>query len=326
MTTRKLVTRKLINKITPLENSDFLEVLEIGGWKIVNKKNQFKVGDTVIYVEVDSILPISPQYDFLRRTSYYNSNNIEGYRIRTIKLRGHISQGLVLPIELVGDVPEDEDLTELLGVVKYEPTKNYDTSELKEFPNYLIKTSAKRCQNVDFEDLVNTKFFVTEKLDGASITISIKNKVFSVCSRNMEVLEGNNIYWDIVRKHNLKEKFENLDYNFSIQGELVGPKIQNNKYKLKETELFVFNLYDIDDMVSLPAYLARSFAKELGLQYVPVISESYFVETDCADIFELISKADGMSALTSTLREGLVLHSTKGKFKVISNKYLLRND
>ena len=106
---RKLAHIEIIEELREIPGADKIEVAKVLGWECVVKKGEFKKGDIVVYVEVDSIMPDKPEYEFLRDRKF---------RIRTIKLKGQVSQGLVLPcpssLGFVGD-----DVTDILGITKY---------------------------------------------------------------------------------------------------------------------------------------------------------------------------------------------------------------
>ena len=110
---RKLVTIRKINEIHPISNADLIERAKIGGWNVVVKKGQFKADDLCVYGEIDSIFPAEDErFAFL-----------EGKRLRTKKLRGVVSQGIAFPLSILGEisVKEGDEVTEILGVTKYEP-------------------------------------------------------------------------------------------------------------------------------------------------------------------------------------------------------------
>ena len=120
---RKLASIVTIENLSPIPEADLIEVATVKGWKLVVKKNEFKVGDSAIYCEIDSFLPMREEFEFLRKTSYRKMRDLEGFRLKTIKLRGQISQGLLLPVDILGDLHYQigDDVTERLGIIKYEP-------------------------------------------------------------------------------------------------------------------------------------------------------------------------------------------------------------
>ena len=180
---RKLASVRRITDIQPIPNADAIEVVVVGGWKVVTKKGEFNVGDLCVYCEIDSFLPILPQYEFLRKSSYKKlSTGEEGFRLRTIKLRGQVSQGLVLPLSVLPggrELFEGMDVTEVLSITKYEPPIPASLAGKVKglFPSFLHKTDEERLQNLDSEYPFdsNKKYYVTEKLDGSSATFYFRN-------------------------------------------------------------------------------------------------------------------------------------------------------
>ena len=120
---RALATIQRVTAINAIPDSDFLEAARIMGWECVVKKGEFKKDELGVYYEVDSFLPVERRYEFLRNSSYRdNEDNGKGFRIRTAKMRGQLSQGLFLPLasfpELEG-CKEGDDVTEKLNVKKW---------------------------------------------------------------------------------------------------------------------------------------------------------------------------------------------------------------
>ena len=166
---RKLATVVKIIDIQPIVGADVIVVVSVKGWKVVAKKDDYKVGDLAVYYEIDSFLPIRPQFEFLRKSSYKRMGLIEGYRLRTIKLKNTISQGLLTPIpDDILDPKEGDDLTQVLDIVKYEPPIPAQLAgKIKgAFPSFIPKTSEERCQNLDMSLYAGERVYITEKLDG----------------------------------------------------------------------------------------------------------------------------------------------------------------
>ena len=142
MIERKLASIQEIKEINPIPNADAIEVATILGWKVVIKKaDNFKVGDKVVYFEVDSKLPAKPEYEFL--ANY-------GYRVKTQKFRGQVSQGLVLPMSILPDGVYNvgDDVSKLLGVEKYEIPLPLSVAGdiMGTFPGFIEKTDETRIQ------------------------------------------------------------------------------------------------------------------------------------------------------------------------------------
>lgn len=120
---RHLATIRTISDVSPIPGADAIEVASVDGWKVVIKKGEFSAGERGIYFEIDSFLPVRPAYEFLRKSSFrqHPVSNEEGFRLRTVRLRGQVSQGLLLPVpyELAG-LPVGSDVTSDLGITKWE--------------------------------------------------------------------------------------------------------------------------------------------------------------------------------------------------------------
>jgi RNA ligase (TIGR02306 family) len=340
---RKLATIERIAEIHPIPDADAIERAVIRAWNIVVKKGDHKVGDLVVYCEIDSIMPERPEFEFLRP---------RGFRIKTIKLRGQVSQGIVFPIDIIPSditiVGPGQDVTDLLGVTKYEPQIPACLAGLAKgnFPSHSIKTDEERIQNlVDLYEEYRTKYtwIATEKLDGSSTTYSIVNDQFSVSSRNLELVETDtNTLWKVARSLNIESKMRKYmsDHNMdalTIQGEILGEGIQKNKYHLRGQTIRFFRVFDPTAYSFLPYAKAIEAIAEMGLDFVPIVERDMTLPFT---IDELLVYADGRSALYDTAREGVVfvadsaifptadLSRYQGRlsFKVISNKFILKHE
>ena len=332
---RKLASVRKISDLSPIEGADKIEVATIDGWKVVVAKDvNHKVGDLVVYCEVDSFLPIREEFEFLRKSSHKKMGDQEGFRLKTIRLRGQLSQGLILPIHILpfGDAfHEGQDVTEVLGIIKYEPPVPAELAGKVKglFPSFLRKTDEERVQNLasEYEEYRTSdhKFYVTEKLDGSSATFYLRNGEFGVCSRNLELLETEgNTFWKVARELNLENKMKSLGKNISIQAELIGESVQGNPYKIKGQTIRCFNLYNIDTQEYSSLTEFKDTVEMLGLETVPVL-DTNFKLPDTID--ELLKFADSKSELNPNYdREGIVIRTLDRKisFKVISNKFLLK--
>lgn len=181
---RKLASIQKVREVKPIKNADAIEVARVNNWDVVVKKGEYKPGDLCVYCEVDSFLPEKPEFEFLRKSSYKKMGDVGGFRLKTIKMRGQISQGLLLPLSVLNsdETPysgvwvEGDDVTEMLGIVKYEPPIPAELAgKMKgNFPSFVVKTDEERIQNMtdEFEQIKKlqreqgVKFYETEKLDG----------------------------------------------------------------------------------------------------------------------------------------------------------------
>lgn len=189
---RNLASIQTIADLQPIEGADKIEVAQVLGWTCVVRRGEFKVGDKCVYIEIDSIVPDRPVFEFLRDRKF---------RVKTIKLRGQISQGLALPLssfpELSPDIEIGTDVTEQLGITKYDTyeqgvqTKNAKIkgNTLALFPKFIPKTDEIRIQAVPeaVRDLAKGPYYVTMKRDGTSATFFVvkhgRKIEFGVCSR-----------------------------------------------------------------------------------------------------------------------------------------------
>jgi RNA ligase (TIGR02306 family) len=229
MTERKLASVRKIAGLQPIAGADKIELAIIDGWQVVVKKGEFKVDDLCVYFEIDSFLPCIPVFEFLRKGCFKSTKHLgDGYRLRTIKLKKTLSQGLALPLADLFVSPDDKgelaaemrknvfdtyqlgaDLTEILGVKKYEieiPASLAGTIK-GNFPSWLKRTDQERIQNC-FNDVPKDHCYeVTLKLDGSSLTVYKKDGAVSVCSRNLELVrEPDNAYWKVVIESGLEQR------------------------------------------------------------------------------------------------------------------------
>ena len=339
---RKLVSVRKITNITPIEGADKIELATIDAWKVVVAKDvNHKVDDMVIYCEIDSFLPVKEEFEFLRKSSYKKmSDGTEGFRLKTIKLRGQVSQGLILPMSVVEytnvQFKVGMDVTNLLGVTKYEPPIPAELAGKVKgmFPSFLHKTDEERVQNLASEyesykekNKEDVKFYVTEKLDGSSSTFYIKDGVFGVCSRNLELLETEgNSFWRVARELKLEESLVSLGKNICLQGELIGEGVQGNPYKVKGQTVRFFNGFNIDTQENIPFLEFVELTQKMNLTTVPILDYDFTLPETVENMLEY---ADKKSELNSNLdREGIVVRSYDRtiSFKVISNKFLLKSE
>ena len=344
--TRKLASIAEITYIKPIEGADAIECAIVnGGWPVVVKKGEYQVNDLAIYLEIDSWVPheLAPFLSKGQEPREYNG--VKGERLRTIRLRGQISQGLLLPIDedspmwygrFVGD-----DVTETLGIQKWEPPIPSQLQGMMRgnFPHFIPKTDQERCQNLRkdiFETHKDDVYEVTTKLDGSSMTVYVKDGEVGVCSRNIDLVETEgNTFWKSAREQNIVDTLLELSAEngeeYAIQGELIGEGIQGNPEKLTGHKFFLFDIYSItagrylkvDERYSIIDKLNMNGA---SIEHVPVIGIMYSVAKVFSTIDELLEFAEGPSLNPQTKREGLVFKSwgSDFSFKAISNSYLLK--
>ena len=330
---RKLASIKKIEEIKLIEGADKICAYRVGGWWVVDSVTKYKVGDLAVYYEIDSFLPVRPQFEFLRKSSFKRIGTAEGFRLKTIKLRGQLSQGLLTPIpDGIVDPKEGDDLTEALDIVKYEPPIPAQLAgKIKgTFPSFIPKTDETRIQNFETDVgfvPVGERVYVTEKLDGTSFTCYFNNGVFGVCGRNWELIETNdNSLWRMANMLELKDKLTKLGKNIAIQGELVGNGINGNLYGLTDHKLFFFTAYDIDKGRRLFFDELEWLLFRLSVPIVPVLEKYGYVLPNENLVDNMLKYAEGKSILNMGVdREGVVVRGLEREFsfKAISNVYLL---
>jgi RNA ligase (TIGR02306 family) len=333
-TKRTLASIQRIGAVDDLENSDFLAVAHVKGWQCVVKRGDFQPGDEVVYFEVDSFLPEQDRYEFLRKSSFRdNVDNGRGFRIRTIRLRGELSQGLVLPRtdfpEIPAEAQEGDDVTELLGVRKwYIPEVATGTGVAIGGRPFGIPSSDEiRVQSAPelIDELKGRPYYISTKMDGTSCIVYCIDGKVGCCSRNYEIAEdADALYWQPVVRYGLKEKLLALGRDVVLTGELCGPAIQKNKLRLSEYEWYVFDWREWSTLEYVPLVEMVDNCAALGVPTVPVEESG---EAFDYDLPALLERASGTYP-SGLLKEGIVVRSSltphQPSFKVLNNEALLK--
>lgn len=343
---RKLATVRRIDSIRSIDGADAIECAVVGGWTVVTKKGEFQPGDLAIYCEIDSWIPHELAPFLSRGQEPREHQGIRGERLRTVKLRGQLSQGLLLPFTATLAVklnPKlgarfddylNSDVADLLGIIKYEPPIPAQLAgDVKGvFPGFIPKTDQERIQNLSSE-LEQWKadgllWEVTEKLDGSSMTVYFYDNDVGVCSRNLELKDtASNTLWQVAHRNGIVSLLYDLSRNIALQGEIIGEGIQGNPYKIRGQSFYVFDIYDIDQGRYFSPVERQLFCELYEILHVPIVEN---LVTDAqATVGNLLMTAEGPSVLNSkTEREGLVFKSTMQpnlSFKAISNRFLLKS-
>lgn len=326
---RTLASIQRITDIQPIEGADAIDVASVLGWKVVVKKGEYQVGDLAVYLEIDSVPPDEEQYRFLWKFADQRPNN---FHIKTVKLRGQISQGILFPIpddwdREFEDLWEGHDVTEFLGVTKYEAPLPRGEGQ---FFDGVPKTDEERVQSSTgrqhLEALQGKAFYITVKCDGASMTVAMHDGKAKVGSRNYRLADReDSAYWRAARSGNLLRLVETYP-NLAVQGELVGPGIQGNKMEMEHHRCLVFTIYDRDLGVRLSWPEMEEIAIEWGFDLVPLeVPPAYGFRATQEDLLE---RAEGKYPGTKNEREGIVIRSASPydniSFKAISNRFLLK--
>lgn len=338
---RKLARIVRIDDVVPITGADAIDAAKVGGWTVVIKKNEFAAGDLAVYFEIDSFLPQgNPAWQFLVDKSCRVFNGAKGHVLRSIKLRGQVSQGLLLGVDILGDAgAPGDDVSEALGVVKYEAPVPAELSGIARgmFPSQVSKTDQERVQNLadelpEWSKDTQLSWEVTEKLEGSSCTFAWLEQDLHVCSRNVDLMDtpGNSL-WRLAKELDILTKFSQYcaTRNLALQGEIVGFGVQGNIYGLRAQKFYLFDIYDADQKRYLHPSERQAIAVQMGLDQVPVMDAAFRLPTGAASeaMDALLALADGASLLKAAqLREGLVFKANEKpvSFKVVSNKYLLK--
>lgn len=354
---RKLASIRRIADIQPIPDADAIEVATVDGWKVVVKKGEFKVGDLAIYFEIDSWVPhaLAP---FLTKNAAIprQYNGVEGERLKTVKLRGQLSQGLLLPLNIMAGVDkkvsyepggyvkygdhesvrlweEDTDLTDILDVQKWEaPIPAQMQGQAKgTFPTqYAPKTDQERIQNLwrKVDQRRDELYEISVKLDGSSCTVFVIDGEVRVASRNMElkINEENmgNAYVQMAVEAGQKLLDAGKD-NVAVQGELMGPGIQGNRENFKEVRFFVFDVVDCTTREKILPDDRAKFVTECNLEHVPLLGT--YREFPYATLDEALEEVSKMKSINHKIAEGIVFKSCvdpEWSFKIISNRFLLK--
>lgn len=311
---RKLASIQKVKSLYPIEGADAIECAAVLGWQLVVKKDEFKVGDLCVYCEIDSLFPEKPEFEFMRPRKM---------RVKTIRLRGQISQGICFPLSLLPagfEVAEDADCTDALGILKYEPPMPAHLTGIAKgkFPSFIPKTDETRVQVLQrlLDKYKGEPCYVTEKLDGSSATFYVHQNEFGVCSRNLDLLEDKeNTFWKVARALDIETKLRSLNGNFALQGELMGEYIQDNKLKLRGHTVYFFNVFDIDRFEYLPFDSFVKTIANLGLQTVPILDANYPLSNEIDSIIRMATRKSAWKP--DVWAEGIVIRPTMEKIDLI---------
>lgn len=337
---RKLASIRKIKELFPIKGADVIEAARVDGWVCIVKKGEFQLGDLGVYFEIDSFLPgIDPRYSFLE-SKFITYEGNKGARLRTIRLKKQIGQGLILPLARFPELQDaklGDDVTEILGIQKWEP---YIPAQLAgqvkgNFPSFISKSEQERVQNLveELEEHRGEELEVSIKLDGASMTV-YRNQTeeginHGVCGRNWELKETDtNSMWRVTRKDKMLEALDFLGRNLAFQGEIIGEGIASNPEKIKGQAFYLYNIFDIDRYSYVSPEERFEIIEKLkengfNIKHVPVLPTIILHHS----VDELLMMAEGTSLNPQQQREGLVFKSKNSdfSFKAISNWYLEKN-
>lgn len=312
----KIATIQKVTNVRNHPNADALDLCNILGWQVVIKRGEFKDGDFCVYIPIDSILPEKPEFEFLRQ---------KDFRIKSVKLRGQLSQGICFPLSILGETwntirsnspdinLEGSDVTELVGVVHYEKPLPAELvgKAVGGFPGWLRITDELNIKSwpAILDEMRGREYYITRKDDGQSATYFLKDGVFGVCSRKLQLLDDGNGYWAMAHKYDLEARLRSWfgSEDVAVQAEVVGPPIQGNKLGLKEKELHIFNL-----VAKNREYLSFEKLKEFcSFAHVPMVT---LIDAGLAFIYDLPylqNLANNLKYPNGSPAEGIVIRPTE---------------
>ncbi|MDR1299228.1 MAG: RNA ligase (ATP) [Oscillospiraceae bacterium] len=350
---RNLASIQKISAISPIPDADRIEVATVLGWNVVVGKGEYAPGDLAVYFEIDSYLPAEDaRFEFLAKSSLRSSpdqGRKKGYRIKTAKLRGVVSQGLLMRPAVFhelgsGGLAEGRDVTDVLNVVKWDPPEiaSGNIVGTPGRPHGVPMTDETRLQSIEpiLESFVGKPYYITLKCDGTSCSAYRYNDSYGVTSREMALTvpddpAGDNPYTAVYRSLDMRSKLEKLGRNIAVQGELCGPRIQGNRLGFREYRWLVFDAFDLDTRNYASLDELKEICAALNLEMVPVLEEGEAFPADYT-LGRLLEKAD-CKYPSGQLAEGIVVrlsanggldqengHALRASFKVLNNKFLLK--
>ncbi len=345
---RKLASIQRIWKIEPIEGADRIELAHVLGWQCIVNKGQFRPMDIGIYFEIDSFLPVRPEFEFLRSSSYKKTDIMgEGFRLRTMRFRGQISQGLLLPISRFPEIPADaavgDHVAELLGVRKWEIEERATTggTVIGNLPYDIPHTDETRVQEAPelIQAFAGLEYYISTKMDGSSHSLGIDENGFHVTGHNYEYKDdGSSSFYEFIKARGYQEKMQECVRkmglrSLTIQGEFCAPGIQQNRLRLKKPEWYVFTVREDGKRLGLNCML--SICEALNMTPVPIEEVDMDLPSRYPTVESLLARADG-DYPNGGKKEGIVVRPTEPVFcplisaslsmKIVSNKYLLKNE
>ena len=325
----KLATIQRIHSIQPHPNPE-VEKLEVGKvmeWPVVIPKGQYKNDELVVFIVIDSIVPSgnnNPESLIAKDPPYFAFMERQKYRVWNARFKGAPSSGLVCPLTIlpysqnwddlmykVGD-----DVTELLGVTKYERPLDLTVrgDAAGGFPTSLISISDEDnmlSNSNSLQELEGKEIYITQKVDGSSTTFIYNDGEFKACSRRFELKEGSGFPWFSANKYDLVHKMMEFNKPLAIQAESIGPKLNGNTMELKEPEIRVFRMKDLNERRILSFYEMEAMCKLFNLPMVELVTDICQYNKDVHTIEYFRSLADSQVWKTNGKpAEGVVVAPT----------------
>lgn len=343
---RKLASIQRVWNVEPIEGADRIELAHVLGWQCVVNRGQFSPMDLGVYFEIDSFLPVRPEFEFLRSSSYKKTDVMgDGFRLKTMRFKGQISQGLLLPLSDFPELPQDialgTDVSQLLGVRKFEIEERVTTggTVIGPLPYDVPHTDETRVQAEPslIDEFAKLPYYISTKMDGSSHSVSLDENGFHVTGHNYEYKDDDSsAFYRFVKANGLPEKVrayveEHGLKTLTIQGEFCAPGIQRNRLKLQRPAWYVFTVRVDGKRVSVADMC--NVCKTLRLETVPVEECGYDLPSKYPTVEALLERADG-DYPNGGKKEGIVVRPTEPVYsptisaslsmKVINNSYLLK--
>lgn len=345
---RKLASVQRVYAVEPIEGADRIELARVLGWQCVVNKGSFKPMDLGVYFEIDSFLPIREEFEFLRKSCYKNTDIMgEGFRLRTQKFRGQISQGLLLPLDTFPELPDGltvgQDVSNLLGVRKWEIEERATTggNVIGGLPYDVPHTDETRVQAEPglIDAFAGLEYYISTKMDGSSHSISIDEDGFHVTGHNYEYKnDDSSAFYRLVNERGYRDVLERFakisgDNTVTVQGEFCAPGIQQNRLRLTKPEWYVFTIRENGQRVGLERM--KNVCRACGFNMVPIEEVGTDLPSKYPTVEALLERADGEYP-NGGKKEGIVVRTTEPVYndtiggplsmKIVSNKYLLKQE
>lgn len=339
---RKLASIQRVWRLDSIPGADNIEIARVLGWTCVVRKGQFHLMDLAVYFEVDSFLPVRKELEFLRTSSYKRGDGMgEGFKIREMKFKGQVSQGLLLPLSLFPEIPQHpaagDDVTALLGVRKWEEEEKVTIGGtiLGPLPYDVPRADEVRIQAQPelLDEFQGLDYYISTKMNGSTHSVSLDEDGFHVTGHNYEYKnDGKSDFYRFIRKLGLEMKMRDFAYEsgireLTVQGEFCGPGIQHNCLHLTKPEWYVFTVRENGERDGLERML--SACHFLGLQSVPVEEIGNDLPSKYQTIEKLTERAAGKYK-SGEKKAGIVIRPVEPvysellggplSFKVVNNK------
>jgi RNA ligase (TIGR02306 family) len=332
----KLASIEIVKSVETHPNADALDIATVLGYQCIVGRGSLEPGQAVVLIQPDTVLPDEPWAELFRKRSN---------RVKAIKLRGAWSFGIAMS---VWDIPSlrdhlkgllipnriGNDISDLIGVTKYEPPVPQDLSAVGYLPRSMPKTDEERFQNLERELPYGKHVHVTLKIDGQSATyfcIRDDNGGWrtGICSRSLEIKpDSNNNYTAIERKYNILQKLKNYcmyhNVSLALRGEIYGGGVQafeSNPHAKLPLDFAAFSVWNHDTLTyegpSDPHYYEKVAAAVVG--GIPVVP---MIERDALLTKDMIAKySAGIDKIDGKRFEGVVVKYEKSSFKIINLSY-----